>query len=113
MKRLKLKYSKEAIIPYNLVRGLKSFDEVVSLVTGENVQFELVRYFNTKLKKPLNDLDSLCKDMYDMSFNAVKNAWISRIGDIDECWYLVRLHEVNESEVTNDKTKRLSRKRRK
>lgn len=37
--------------------------------------------------------DSLCQELYGMSFNQIKSIWKSRFGYLDNYWYVVKLTE--------------------
>ena len=104
--RLSVKFAPKTLIPVQAVdkrwmsiRPTTSDDWKLWLgatfVTNalKKVKVEFVSATNNNDGSYDERFDSLCQELYEMSFNQIKSIWKSRFGYLDNYWYVVKLTE--------------------
>ena len=104
--RLSVKFAPKALIPVQAVdkrwmsiRPTTSDDWKLWLgatfVTNDlkKVKVEFISATNNNDGSYDERFDSLCQELYEMSFNQIKSIWKSRFGYLDNYWYVVKLTE--------------------
>lgn len=104
--RLSVKFAPKTLIPVQAVdkrwmsiRPVTSDDWKLWLgatfVTNDlkKVKVEFISATNNNDGSYDERFDSLCQELYEMSFNQIKAIWKSRFGYLDNYWYVVKLTE--------------------
>ena len=104
--RLSVKFAPKTLIPMQAVdkrwmsiRPVTSDDWKLWLgatfVTNDlkKVKVEFISATNNNDGSYDERFDSLCQELYGMSFNQIKSIWKSRFGYLDNYWYVVKLTE--------------------
>ena len=104
--RLSVKFAPKTLIPVQAVdkrwmsiRPTTSADWELWLgatfVTNDlkKVKVEFISATNNNDGSFDERFDSLCQELYGMSFNQIKSIWKSRFGYLDNYWYVVKLTE--------------------
>ena len=104
--RLSVKFAPKTLIPMQAVdkrwmsiRPTTSDDWKLWLgatfVTNDlkKVKVEFISATNNNDGSYDERFDSLCQELYGMSFNQIKSIWKSRFGYLDNYWYVVKLTE--------------------
>lgn len=104
--RLSVKFAPKTLIPVQAVdkrwmsiRPVTSADWELWLgatfVTNDlkKVKVEFISVTNNNDGSYDERFDSLCQELYGMSFNQIKSIWKSRFGYLDNYWYVVKLTE--------------------
>lgn len=104
--RLSVKFAPKTLIPMQAVdkrwmsiRPTTSDDWKLWLdatfVTNDlkKVKVEFISATNNNDGSYDERFDSLCQELYKMSFNQIKSIWKSRFGYLDNYWYVVKLTE--------------------
>ena len=102
--RLSVKFAPKTLIPMQAVdkrwmsiRPTTSADWELWLgatfVTNDlkKVKVEFISATNNNDGSYDERFDSLCQELYGMSFNQIKSIWKSRFGYLDNYWYVVKL----------------------
>lgn len=96
--KIQSKFVEHVLFPSNAV-DKSFFDGTVKDATFETTDgFRVRAEFLNAIKNSdgENDvcLDDICLTMFSMPFNFIRSMWISRLGMVDEFWYLVKLNKV-------------------
>lgn len=90
MKKLLLRYSERALFPAQLTAG-DPIGTCYVLYGGEEVCFKYIMSCNNNDGSSDDDLDFLCRRLYDMDFHTIKRVWESRLGRLSGYWYYVEM----------------------
>ena len=104
--RLNVKFAPKTLIPVQAVdkrwmgiRPTTSADWELCLgatfITNDlkKVKVEFISATNNNDGSYDEQFDSLCQELYEMSFAQIKSIWKSRFGYLDNYWYVVKLTE--------------------
>lgn len=86
--RLNVKYSRETLIPGELVEG-NHIAQRYKLVGGEIVTLLWQGAFDNTRGACEKDLDGICRELFDMDFPSVEAAWKRRLGSVSGWWQRV------------------------
>ena len=95
--RIEAKYAPKVLMPKNAIER-RFFEDAVSqreydFVTadGKNCKARFISAWNNEGGRYDESLDFICMKNWKTPFESLKSLWISRLGTIDDYWYLINL----------------------
>lgn len=95
--RIEAKYAPKVLMPANAIErsffggasSQKEYDFVTS--DGKICKAQFLSAWRNEEGRYDERLDLICMRNWKTPFASVKSLWISRLGTIDDCWYLIEL----------------------
>lgn len=95
--RIEAKYAPKVLLPKNAIERAffedpttqKEYDFITS--DGKVCKARFMTAWNNEGGRYDEELDFICMKNWKTQYASVKSLWISRLGVIDDCWYLIAL----------------------
>ena len=89
MKQILCKFAPKILAPRNAFDG---FSEEYQTLDGKVCTLEFLSGWKNTDGDMDDDLDCCCQHVLGCSFDTIRSIWISRLGHVDEFWFLVELN---------------------
>lgn len=87
-----LKYNDIYILPWHL-HNIPDPDCLYKCVGGEVVKMEYLNEYNIDNQEDLVQLESLCRELFNIDFSLMRAIWEKRRPDLPlKIWYKVKMH---------------------
>lgn len=93
IKNIPLKFSRQAVIPLDLIVG-DDVGQRYKLVNGEIVTFAFYKLTIGPDSTDFKEYAKRCQEWYKMDFNTFKAVWQRRLGAIPQGWAMVEMRLV-------------------